>query len=81
MRPNKAGAHHGRRGAPPPGTAYERFVKAKPRNGPDSLRAVLIRSKGSRRTCPAGKGCGLDYCQEYRNIPYIGVLKPEVYAG
>ena len=26
-------------------------------------------------------GYGLDYCQKYRNIPYIGVLKPEVYAG
>ena len=24
-------------------------------------------------------GYGLDYCQQYRNIPYIGVLKPEVY--
>ena len=26
-------------------------------------------------------GYGLDYAQAYRNIPYIGVLKPEVYAG
>ena len=26
-------------------------------------------------------GYGLDYAQRYRNIPYIGVLKPEVYAG
>lgn len=26
-------------------------------------------------------GYGLDYCQKYRNLPYIGVLKPEVYAG
>ena len=26
-------------------------------------------------------GYGLDYCQQYRNVPYIGVLKPEVYAG
>ncbi len=26
-------------------------------------------------------GYGLDYAQQYRNIPYIGVLKPEVYAG
>ena len=26
-------------------------------------------------------GYGLDYAQLYRNIPYIGVLKPEVYAG
>lgn len=25
-------------------------------------------------------GYGLDYCQRYRNVPYIGVLKPEVYS-
>ena len=24
-------------------------------------------------------GYGLDYAQRYRNVPYIGVLKPEVY--
>lgn len=26
-------------------------------------------------------GYGLDYLQRYRNLPYIGVLKPEVYFG
>ena len=26
-------------------------------------------------------GYGLDYAQRYRNVPYIGVLKPEVYSG
>ena len=26
-------------------------------------------------------GYGLDYCQQYRNMPYIGVLKPEVYRS
>ncbi|OEG00311.1 hypoxanthine phosphoribosyltransferase [Vulcanibacillus modesticaldus] len=26
-------------------------------------------------------GYGLDYAEKYRNIPYIGVLKPEVYSG
>ena len=25
-------------------------------------------------------GYGLDYCQQYRNMPYIGGLKPEVYT-
>ena len=25
-------------------------------------------------------GYGLDYDQQYRNVPYIGVLKPEVYT-
>ena len=26
-------------------------------------------------------GYGLDYAERYRNLPYIGVLKPEVYSG
>lgn len=26
-------------------------------------------------------GYGLDYAEKYRNLPYIGVLKPEVYGG
>jgi hypoxanthine phosphoribosyltransferase len=25
-------------------------------------------------------GYGLDYVEKYRNLPYIGVLKPEAYA-
>lgn len=25
-------------------------------------------------------GYGLDYAQQYRNLPYIGVLKPEIYT-
>ena len=25
-------------------------------------------------------GYGLDYDEKYRNLPYVGVLKPEVYA-
>lgn len=26
-------------------------------------------------------GYGLDYAEEYRNLPFIGILKPEVYSG
>jgi hypoxanthine phosphoribosyltransferase len=26
-------------------------------------------------------GYGLDYAEKYRNLPYIGILKPEIYAG
>ena len=26
-------------------------------------------------------GYGLDYAENYRNLPYIGILKPEVYQG
>jgi hypoxanthine phosphoribosyltransferase len=28
-----------------------------------------------------GMGYGLDYDERYRNLPYIGILKPEVYGG
>ena len=28
-----------------------------------------------------GLGYGLDYAEKYRNLPYIGILKPEVYGG
>jgi len=24
-------------------------------------------------------GYGLDYAEEYRNLPFVGILKPEVY--
>ena len=26
-------------------------------------------------------GYGLDYDEFYRNLPYVGILKPEVYGG
>ena len=25
-------------------------------------------------------GYGLDYAEQYRNLPYVGILKPEVYG-
>ena len=62
--------------------------------GAASITIVALLDKPSRRTKAitadlAGfvvpdefvVGYGLDYCQQYRNVPYIGVLKPEVYAG
>ncbi len=62
--------------------------------GAASITIVTLLDKPSRRTKAitadfAGfevpdefvVGYGLDYRQEYRNIPYIGVLKPEVYTG
>ena len=60
---------------------------------PASVRLATLLDKPSRREKPivpdlAGfevpdefvVGFGLDYCQQYRNMPYIGVLKPEVYS-
>ena len=26
-------------------------------------------------------GYGLDYNEKYRNLPYVGILKPSVYGG
>lgn len=26
-------------------------------------------------------GYGLDYDEKYRNLPYVGILKPSVYGG
>ena len=62
--------------------------------GAASITVVTLLDKPSRRVKPmeadlAGfvvpdafvVGYGLDYDQKYRNIPYIGVMKPEVYGG
>jgi len=62
--------------------------------GPASLRIVTLLDKPSRRKAevyPAYKGFevednfvvgyGLDYAEKYRNLPYIGILKPEVYEN
>lgn len=61
--------------------------------GAASITIVTLLDKPSRRQKPivadlAGfevpdefvVGFGLDYCQQYRNMPYIGILKPEVYS-
>ena len=61
--------------------------------GAESITIVTLLDKPSRRekavypdlagfTVPDEfvVGYGLDYAQRYRNVPYIGVLKPEVYA-
>ena len=59
--------------------------------GAASITIVTLLDKPSRRTKAIAAdlagftvpdefvvGYGLDYCQQYRNVPYIGVLKPEV---
>jgi len=61
---------------------------------PASLRICCLLDKPERRECEITPdycgfiipnkfvvGYGLDYCGEYRNLPYVGVLKPEVYSG
>ena len=62
--------------------------------GAASITIVTLLDKPARREKPitadlAGfevpdefvVGYGLDYAQKYRNLPYIGVLKPEVYSS
>ena len=61
--------------------------------GAASITIVTLLDKPSRRTKAVNAdfvgfvvpdefvvGYGLDYAQQYRNVPYIGVLKPEVYG-
>lgn len=67
------------------------FQLLKARN-PASLKLCTLLDKPSRRTKPIRAdyvgftvpdefvvGYGLDYDELYRNLPYIGVLKPQVY--
>ncbi len=61
---------------------------------PASVRVVALLDKPSRRRIEARAdylgfqipdafvvGYGLDFAQQYRNLPFIGILKPGIYAG
>ena len=61
---------------------------------PASIRICTLLDKPDRRTRPIRAdyvgftipdafvvGYGLDYDEKYRNLPYIGILKPSVYGG
>jgi len=61
---------------------------------PASVKVAALLDKPSRRRIEAKAdylgfqipdafvvGYGLDFAQRYRNLPFIGILKPEIYAG
>ena len=61
---------------------------------PGSLRTCVLLDKPSRRTEPVEAdyvgfvipdlfvvGYGLDYAERYRNLPFVGVLRPELYQA
>lgn len=60
---------------------------------PASITIATLMDKPARRKAPVYArysgfeipdafvvGYGLDYAEKYRNLPYVGILKPEVYA-
>ena len=61
---------------------------------PASVKICTLLDKPDRRTAPIQAdyvgatipdafvvGYGLDYAERYRNLPYVGILKPSVYGG
>ena len=61
---------------------------------PADITLVTLLDKPARRKAPitadfAGfevpdefvVGYGMDYAEKYRNLPYVGILKPEVYSN
>ena len=74
------------------GVTLSKLVPMLKMRNPNSVKICTILDKPSRRTADiqpdyAGfqvpdefvVGYGLDYDEKYRNLPYLGVLKPEVY--
>ncbi len=64
------------------------------RSNPASLKIVTLLDKPSRRVVKGFSaeysgfaiedhfvvGYGLDYAEQFRNLPYVGILKPEIYS-
>ena len=75
------------------GNTLAHLIKLFQLRGANEIKICTLLDKPARRTTPVNVdyvgftipdefvvGYGLDYDQKFRNLPYIGVLKPEVYA-
>ena len=75
------------------GLTLSHLTKVLSERKPASVKIACLLDKPSRRECDITPdycgfevpnefvvGCGLDYDGFYRNLPFVGVLKPEVYA-
>ncbi|MBR2879309.1 MAG: hypoxanthine phosphoribosyltransferase, partial [Oscillospiraceae bacterium] len=76
------------------GNTLSYLLKVLENRNPASIKIVTLLDKPERRkadikadyfgfTIPDAfvVGYGLDYAEKYRNLPHIGVLKPEVYEN
>lgn len=76
------------------GNTLSKLVAELQQRRPASLKLCVLLDKPDRRTRPIQAdyvgftipdafvvGCGLDYDQHYRQLPYIGILKPSVYES
>ena len=75
------------------GNTLSYLLRVLEQRGPASVRLCTLLDKPDRRVKPVEVhysgftipdafvvGYGLDYDEKYRNLPYVGVLKPEIYA-
>ena len=76
------------------GNTLSYLLKILENRHPASIRLCTLLEKPDRRVKPVQVhysgftipdafvvGYGLDYAEKYRNLPYIGILKPRVYGG
>ncbi len=76
------------------GNTLSYLLKILENRHPASIRLCTLLDKPERRVKPVEVhysgfsipdafvvGYGLDYAEMYRNLPYIGILKPQVYGG
>ncbi|TLM71656.1 MAG: hypoxanthine phosphoribosyltransferase, partial [Actinobacteria bacterium] len=76
------------------GLTLKYLLKNLASRGPKSLEVVALMSKKDKQRVPIDcryvgfevpdefvVGYGLDFSENYRNLPYVGVLKPEIHGA